>query len=197
MLCKQCVYWTIESFTYQKLVEKWGTLLGTNITPGYEDKYQRESRRSSRAFSEIELPFKYCGKGCIDRFYIVRNLHDTRPKREISSCASFNNTSIPTTEITIPSPFWNVCSTESHGPTVFQGQQFFPGLYENTLYFRIPAHKNARPETGTQGRCSVCGNDFENGIRIHEITYFCCNRHYLQWWKERNPKIFEKINRGR
>jgi hypothetical protein len=35
MLCLQCVHWTVESFTYATLKEKWDRLLGTPITPGY------------------------------------------------------------------------------------------------------------------------------------------------------------------
>jgi len=197
MLCKQCVHWTVELFTYEKLEEKWDTLLGTKITPGYEDKFLKESKRLSRDFSETELPFKYCNNGYIDRFYIMRNPNDAKPKKNITSCAFFSVTSASATEFPVPGPLWNFCSTESHGPTLLRGQMFLPGLYENTLYFRIPTHNNVQPEIGVQGRCSVCCKDFEHGIMIHEITHFCCNRHYLQWWQERNPKIFEKLNRSR
>ena len=197
MLCLQCVHWTVESFTYATLKEKWEKLLSTPITPGYRQKFEKESLRLAIDFAETELPFKYCGKGCVDRFYVVRNHNDIKPKRKITNCSSFSVTESAASEIPVPGPLWQICTTESHGPTVVRGQQFYPGLYENTLYFRIPAHKAIRPEIGNPGQCTVCGSEFEHGIMVHEVSTFCCNRHYLQWWKERNPKLFEKLNRRR
>jgi len=195
MLCKDCVHWTVEVFTYEELKGKWDTLLGSAITPGYEDKFLKESKRLSVDFSETQLSFKYCSKGCIDRFYIMRTPVDMRPRKIVNSCTFFNVSSISSTELPVPGPLWNYCATESHGPTVHRGQTFIPGLYEDTLYFRIPTHNHIHPETGVSGQCSVCGSEFEHGIMVREITYFCCNKHYLQWWKDRHPHAFEKINK--
>lgn len=197
MLCAQCIHWTVELFKYEDLKERWDSLLGTEITAGYKDRFLRESKQLSQDFSETELLFKYCGKGCVDRFYIMRNPNDTKPKKNIASCPLFNVTSTSSDEFPIPGPLWNFCSTESHGPTVLKGQKFLPGLYEKSIYFRIPTHNNIQPEIGVSGQCSVCSNDFERGIVVREITYFCCNKHYLQWWKKRHPKAFEKLNKIR
>jgi hypothetical protein len=187
----------VESFTYATLKKKWDRLLSTPITPGYRQKFKRESQRLAIEFAETELPFKYCGKGCVDRFYVVRNPKDIKPKKRFATCASFSVTESAASEIPIPGPLWQICTTESHGPTMVRGQQFYPGLYENTLYFLLPAHNSIRPEIGHPGRCTVCASEFERGIMIHEVSSFCCNRHYLQWWKERNPKLFDKLNRRR
>jgi hypothetical protein len=195
MLCKECVYWTAEVFTYDGLHAKWDSLLGTAITPGYEEKFLKESKRLSLEFSETQLSFKYCAKGCIDRFYIMRTPLDMKPKKVIHSCSYFSTSDEPTTDFPIPGPLWSYCATEAHGPTVYRGQTFVPGLYEHTQYFSLPTHNRTLPEIGVAGQCSICGSDFERGIVVREITFFCCNKHYLQWWKGHHPKTFEKLNK--
>jgi len=197
MLCKECVHWTVEIFTYEGLNEKWEELIGTTITPGYKDKFLKESKRILREFEETQLSFKYCAKGCIDRFYIMRHAADLKPKKVVNSCSYFSTSNEPSSDFPVPGPLWIFCATESHEPTVYRGQTFIPGLYENTQYFRIPTHKHILPEVGVSGQCSVCGCDFERGIVVREVIYFCCNKHYLQWWKDHHPKSFERLNRHR
>lgn len=29
---------------------------------------------------------------------------------------------------------------------------------------------------------------------VREVTRFCCNKHYLQWWREHHPEEYRKFN---
>ena len=50
MLCLQCVHWTVESFTYATLKEKWDRLLSTPITPGYRQKFEKRKPEACHRF---------------------------------------------------------------------------------------------------------------------------------------------------
>ena len=82
MLCTSCVHWTVELFSYSALEERWTKLIGNVITPGYKDKFIKESEKQSLDFDNTYLSFKYCSKGCLDRFYIMRNPRDDKPKED-------------------------------------------------------------------------------------------------------------------
>ncbi len=194
MLCTSCVHWTVELFSYSELEERWGSLIVNEITPGYKDMFIKESEKRSIDFSAARLSFKYCSKGCLSRFYIMRNPRDFRPKKMVSTCSSYSSVAAGKEGIPVPGTFWSLCTTEFHGTSKINGQVFYPGLYENSTYFRIPAHRNIRPELQASGTCVICDSIFEQGIRIMEVSHFCCNTHYLQWWKSRNPQMFNKLN---
>ncbi len=195
MLCTNCVHWTVELFSYSTLEERWTSLIGNVITPGYKDKFIKEGKRLSIDFEQTKLSYKYCSKGCQSRFYIMRNLRDDRPKKMVNECASFSTSAVSKKGIPVPSRLWTICTTESHGVSRTDGQVFYPGLYEDTIYFRIPAHGNIRPKLNTRGICVVCDSPFQHGIRIQESSHFCCNKHYLEWWRARNPEMFNKLNK--
>jgi hypothetical protein len=197
MLCTHCVHWTTETFTYETLEKTWDDLHDTPITPGLKTKFRKEAERLGKDFSEVELPFLYCRKGRLNRFYIIRKNGDQRPRKSVTSCPFYSFGTEDTKTSPINGPLWQFCTTEAHGPTVVRGHQFYPGLCENFTYFRLPAHRAIRLEIGVSGQCSVCGDPFDRGMVVRETTWFCSNRHYLQWWRLRNPKLFEKLNRSR
>jgi hypothetical protein len=197
MLCTQCSHWTAETFTYYTLEATWNRLHGVPIPPGLKTKFRTHAERFGCDFSETELPFVYCRKGCISRFYVIRKAHDHRPRRVIVSCPSYSIAAQDNEELPSLSHLWQLCATESHGPTVVHGHQFYPGLCENFAYFRLPAHRSIRPEIGVTGQCFICGQSFDKGIAVQETTWLCSNRHYLQWWRMRNPAVFERLNRRR
>ena len=64
------------------------------------------------------------------------------------------------------------------------------------MYRRIPWYGKNRPQiVKVTGTCSVCNDPFENGIQVDDEkgpARFCCNAHYLEWWKQRHPD--EKLN---
>lgn len=195
MLCASCVHWTVELFSYSTLEERWTSLIGNDITPGYKDKFIKESKKMSVNFDQTSLSFKYCSKGCLDRFYIMRNPRDDRPKKRVTTCSSYSTSAAAKEGIPVPGPLWNICTIESHGVSQVKGQTFYPGLYENTIYFRLPTHRAIPPELNGSGKCLICDSVFQHGIRIEEVSHFCCNKHYLEWWRARNPEMFEKLNK--
>lgn len=60
---------------------------------------------------------------------------------------------------------------------------------------RIPWHGPTDPRCTLRGDCLVCGRPFRYGVLIQSddklVGKFCCNRHYVQWWKENHP--FEEL----
>ena len=196
MLCKTCAHWTVELFTYERLRNRWDAIISKDITVGYKEKFRKESERLQQDFESTGLRYKYCGLGLLDRFYIMRNPRDPEPRKEVRNCSGFVTDTDSRIIIRVPSRLWTICCTDSHGITQIKEQLFFPGLYENGSYFRIPGHGEIRPEIIGHGCCKVCGENFEKGLRVTERTDLCCNRHYLQWWAGRHAKVFEKLNKG-
>jgi len=79
---------------------------------------------------------------------------------------------------------WHTRSPQPVGPV------YSSGLYENG-YRRIPWHGNIEPVHISGGLCSECGQRFADGIQIATVESaareFCCNLHYLTWWKREHP----------
>lgn len=194
MLCASCVHWTVEQFSYGGLQKRWGELIPGKITPGYKNKFQQEASRANAPFLQTRLLFKYCSQGCINRFYLMRNARDAWPRKNIVNCSSYATVEGGMEGIPIPGVLWSICATESHGTSTVKGHTFYPGLYEKAVYFRLPAHRQIRPDLGVAGKCEICASEFEKGIRVKETSYFCCNKHYLEWWRTRNPDAFQMLN---
>jgi len=194
MQCADCSCWTISGFSYIELHEKWNELIGATITPGYKKRFEKEGKRLGIPTDEVTLSFKYCLKGKLNRFYIVKHSRDTRPSKKVTDCPGFTTATIGVAEFPIPSPLWAICMEETHGPTKVKGQVFYPGLREH-CYSRVPAHGTIKPLLIDDGTCDICGSEFLRGLMVKEVTQFCCNKHYLQWWKDRHPKLYEKLNR--
>ena len=195
MLCENCVHWTVELFTYENLQKRWESIIAMPITPGYKEKFQKESELFQVDFEKTEMLYKYCAQGRIDRFYVMRNPRDSRPKKQIVNCLDYATSIDSRSQFMIPSPIWTLCCSGAHGISEIKGQKFYPGLCENKSYYRVPGHGKIRPEIIKQGECTVCGEQFGRGLRVTEQTYFCCNRHYLEWWSGRNLEQFEKLNK--
>ena len=79
---------------------------------------------------------------------------------------------------------WHTRTREPLGPI------YASGLYE-TGYCRIPWHGNIEPEQIGAGVCIECGDRFAAGLQIAGVESatreFCCNLHYLQWWRREHP----------
>lgn len=194
--CDECSCWTITEFTYDELHNAWNRLVGAAITPGYKKRFEREARSRKLPLEEVTLPFKYCAKGKLSRFYISKHATDTKACKKVINCSGFTTATIGVEEFPIPSPMWALCMQETHGPKRVNGHIFYPGLREH-CYSRIPAHGAIKPLFIDDSRCDICGNEFSRGLVVREETHFCCNKHYLQWWKARHPKLYEKLNKPR
>jgi|MTBAKSStandDraft_1061840.scaffolds.fasta_scaffold50583_3 hypothetical protein len=193
--CETCSAWTVGELTYEELCRKWHLLVGGAITAGYARRYRREGERLGRPWEEVVLPFKYCAKGMLTRFYIVKGPDDTKPRKMVRNCPEYSINGVNIVEFPVPSPLWTICQQEPHKITKVKGQLFLPGLCENYTYFRIPAHGRVEPEIIDNGTCDICGRDFARGLVVREITYFCCNKHYLQWWRKEHPEEYRRFNR--
>ncbi len=79
---------------------------------------------------------------------------------------------------------WHTRTREPIGPI------YASGIYEGG-YRRIPWHGLVAPEFVQSGVCSECGASINDGISIPAVERapitFCCNLHYLQWWKRQHP----------
>lgn len=106
-------------------------------------------------------------------------------------------------------PRWTSCvhfisqsDPSPESPPAPQGQIFRAGLYEEKLtplrpseapnqgYVRIPWYGKTEPKIYVTGNCNECKKNFSSGIEItteKEVLKFCGNRHYVQWWKTKNP----------
>ncbi len=193
--CSLCSCWVVSDLLFQELQDLWTKLIGGPATPGYRNRYLKRSNALGIPIEEVKLTLKYCARGRIDRFYIVKNPNDTKPVKRVANCPSFTNEAAGIEGIEIPGPFWSLCQKESHGESTVKGQLFHPGLVENHNYARIPAHGKCKPLRIDEGVCAICGSEFSRGIMIREITTFCCNKHYLEWWKTQHPDIYTNLNK--
>lgn len=79
---------------------------------------------------------------------------------------------------------WHTRTSEPIGPI------YASGLYEDG-YRRIPWHGNIEPERVYDGVCCECGTRFNDGLQVAALESaareFCCNLHYLEWWKRQHP----------
>src|SRR5690349_2840016 len=92
--------------------------------------------------------------------------------------------------VAVVADHWTYCQnwhTQSREPI---GPIYASGLYENG-YRRIPWHGNIEPDQGIAGACDECGLHFNDGLQIAVLESkprnFCCNRHYLAWWRRTHP----------
>jgi hypothetical protein len=92
--------------------------------------------------------------------------------------------------LTVLADHWTYCQnwhTRTHTPV---GPVYSSGLYESG-YHRIPWHGVIEPQQIEVGVCFECGETFSDGIAVAAVESapweFCCNLHYLQWWKRLHP----------
>lgn len=96
-------------------------------------------------------------------------------------------------KVAVPHDHWTYCANWHSKRPEPEGPIYASGLYERG-YRRIPWHGPVAPETAEAGRCCVCGSEFgglERGLEVAQVErpalQFCCNAHYLQWWREQHP----------
>lgn len=104
-----------------------------------------------------------------------------------------DETQLPFCEIRgVPVPYdhWTYCQnwhTRTSDPI---GPIYASGIYDE-CYRRIPWHGAVPPEFVTTGVCSECSAPIHDGISIPSVEgaplAFCCNLHYLDWWKRQHP----------
>jgi hypothetical protein len=92
--------------------------------------------------------------------------------------------------VKIANPLWTYCvNCHSKAPTP-DGPICMVGLHEKKyLYVRIPWHGARRPRLMVPGTC-VCGRFAKDGIAVETDEgeeHFCCNAHYVAWWKQQHP----------
>jgi hypothetical protein len=111
-------------------------------------------------------------------------------------------------KVIIPHPAWTYCANIHTRSSIPVGPIFIAGLAEigarpigedkmwivapaGATYVRIPCYEDTFPKLGTSGVCWVCSRTFENGISLSTdqegVISFCCNKHYVDWWKKNNP----------
>jgi hypothetical protein len=85
---------------------------------------------------------------------------------------------------------WIYCQNWHTRTRISIGPIYSSGIYEDS-YRRIPWHGLIAPEFVQSGVCSECGASVNDGISIPAMESapltFCCNLHYLQWWKQQHP----------
>jgi hypothetical protein len=110
--------------------------------------------------------------------------------------------------VTIPYPSWTYCANIRTRSSTPAGPIFITGLKEfgakpieednmwiidpsGATYVRVPCDDDRFPELGTSGVCCICSRKFQNGIGLatdKEMALgFCCNKHYVDWWKWKHP----------
>ena len=92
-------------------------------------------------------------------------------------------------KVEIPEPMWTYCINQHTQSDVPEGPIFTSGIYEG--YCRIPWNGSHEPRTYVPGKCLICDRVFEKGIEVNTdedtLEQFCCNGHYVRWWKETYP----------
>ena len=92
--------------------------------------------------------------------------------------------------VAILADHWTYCQNWHSRTRAPIGPVYISGLYDQG-YHRIPWHGMIAPEFIQTGVCNECGASIEDGISIATIESaplgFCCNLHYMQWWKGQHP----------
>jgi len=92
-------------------------------------------------------------------------------------------------KISISNPFYTYCANWHTKKDEPDGPMFSPG--RSSAYVRIPWNNEREPKTHVRGKCSICGATFAKGIKVNtdkgEEVQFCCDRHYVKWWKIKHP----------
>ena len=194
MICEKCANWKCEKLTYSELTDQWSRSIDGEITPGYLKRYRKEAEREGVPFDDLKIGFKFCIAGVLKRFYLMKSDTDCKPSKSVSQCPLF--VSETGGGIVLDrSPLWRICTYESHGITEVKGVTFTPGLYEGT-YTRIPCDDDYRPEIENHSKpCAVCGESGKRTIVVRFEKVFCSNRHYLEWWAEKHPKEYRRLNK--
>lgn len=89
-------------------------------------------------------------------------------------------------DVTIRHPLFTDCLNGHINSDVPEGPIF--SLRFSSPDRRIPWHGPHEPRCALRGECLVCGASLRYGILLDNdegaVMKFCCNRHYLEWWKQ-------------
>ncbi len=194
MDCQDCSNWKCEVLTYNELVNRWENSIGGTITPGNLRRYIKVAEKQGVELENVKIGYKYCSKGVITRFYLMRNEKDHKEMQQIAECSLFSGAN---NGMEATSQLLRICAVEAHGISVASGITFAPGLYENNMYTRVPLYGSVRPtvERGGAEECSVCGNRAKRSLSVRLEKSFCCNKHYLEWWAKRYREEYGRLNK--
>ena len=85
---------------------------------------------------------------------------------------------------------WTYCQNWHTRTPAPVGPIYASGMYDQS-YRRIPWHGAIAPEPIGSGICNECSGPVHDGLSIPAVEgaplAFCCNLHYLQWWKRQHP----------
>jgi hypothetical protein len=94
---------------------------------------------------------------------------------------------------------WTYCQNWHTREPVPVGPIYTSGIYDGG-YRRIPWHGAVQPEFVHTGLCNECHTPVNDGISIPSVEgaplIFCCNLHYLEWWKRQHPGEDAPMSRG-
>ncbi|HEU4415099.1 MAG TPA: hypothetical protein VFT65_09985 [Candidatus Angelobacter sp.] len=94
---------------------------------------------------------------------------------------------------------WTYCQNWHSRTRSPIGPIYASGVYEGG-YHRIPWHGAVEPESISSGGCVECAATVVDGISIAALEgaplAFCCNLHYLQWWKRQHPNEDAPMSEG-
>jgi hypothetical protein len=192
LVCENCSYWKCEELRYEELLAKWEGSIGGTITPGHLRRYEKEAGRQGVDLEDLRIGYKYCAKGILSRFYLMRNEKDHKAMKRMSGCSLFSQDN---GGMEVTPEIMRICTVDSHGPSEAKGVKFTPGLYEDHAYRRVPLYGSVRPsiERGSAG-CSVCGKETSRAIVLRIEKSFCCNKHYLEWWSKRYREEYKRLS---
>lgn len=90
-------------------------------------------------------------------------------------------------QISPQNPFWTYCENFFSEEKEIIGLVYSKGIYEEG-YTRIPWHHVYEPSESTDGICAICKKEYQEGLKVEiegkKIRGFCCNAHYIRWWKQ-------------
>jgi hypothetical protein len=190
MVCENCANWKCGKLTYYELLDKWNDAIGGVITPGHLRRYEKEAKKKGIEFEEVEIGFKYCSKGILTRFYLMRGDNDHKAMKRMNGCPRFSEHK---EGLEVTPSIISICTVDSHGHSQVKGVNFTPGLYEGQ-YMRVPLYGSTRPTIERiDSECSVCGKETNRALVLKIEKSFCCNRHYLEWWAKRYREEYKRL----
>ncbi len=70
--------------TYEELVDRWENSIGGRITPGHLKRYEKKAEGLGVELESVRIGYKYCSKGVITRFYLMRNEKDHKAMKQMA-----------------------------------------------------------------------------------------------------------------
>ncbi len=194
MDCQKCSNWKCGPITYQEYAQRWNDTIGGIITPGILKRFTKKSITQEEPLDTVTIGYKYCAKGVLSRFYLMRTETDTKASIKLPNCPKYSEDHNSGVEVDSVSPIWKVCISETHGISEVKGVRFAPALYEQDNYMRVPLYGSVRPVVHrNDNQCSSCGKVAKRAITVRIEKTFCSNKHYLEWWGKRYREEYKRL----